>query len=305
MDLKQLKYFMHVAELGSYTRAAEYLNVAQPILSRQIRQLETELRRSLLIRHGRGVQLTEAGSTLLRHCRQIDQQIEQVKEDLSIASGKITGRIVLGVPPTVSRLLSVDIVKHFRAELPDASISISEGLTANLQEQLQLGRIHVALLNNPGHNPELKTRLINREHLYLIAPVNDARFSKDKPITADLLATLPLIMPRTPNTYRTLFEREMARLNQKHNIVLEIDSIETTLALVAEEMGYAILSPRAVSDFSKKNLFQAVPLRNPILDNHLFLAISAKHAQTRLQKALLRIVGEVCAAYFPPVADGS
>ena len=100
MDLKQLKYFTQVAELGSYTRAAEVTHVAQPVLSRQIRKLETKLHQNLLIRHGRGVVLTDAGRTLLAHSRIILQQLEQAQEDLSLSEGKLTGHINLGLPPT-------------------------------------------------------------------------------------------------------------------------------------------------------------------------------------------------------------
>lgn len=103
MDLKQLKYFMHVAELGSYTRAADFLGVAQPLLSRQIRLLETELRHNLLNRHGRGVSLTDSGRILLDHCRVIQHRRRCHQEDLSASSSKLTGHITLGLPPTVAR----------------------------------------------------------------------------------------------------------------------------------------------------------------------------------------------------------
>lgn len=301
MDLKQLNYFMHVADLGSYTRASEFLNVAQPILSRQIRQLEIELRRNLLIRHGRGVQLTESGTALLRHARLILQQVDRAQEELTAANGQLNGRIVLGMPPMVSRLMAVDIIKQFRAELPSASLAVVEAFSTSLQESLHIGRVHVALLNSPGHSADLTSRLLHREHLCLVVPSGDARFAADRAVTADLLATLPLIMPRAPNTYRTLFEREMARLNQKPNIVLEIDSMETTLDLVAEEMGYAILSPRSITQMGGTRGLKAVPLRNPIVENHLFMSVSAKHTLTRLQSELMRIVAEVCSTYFPPV----
>ncbi len=299
MDFKQLKYFLHVAELGSYTRAAEFLNVAQPVLSRQIRQLEIELRQNLLIRHGRGVKLTEAGGTLLHHSRIVLQQLERAREDLSLASGKIKGHAVLGMPPTISRLLSVEIIKKFREELPYASLSISEGLTVNLQDNLLLGRNQLALLNNPTYSSEIQTRLLTSENLSLIARSDDTDFEAGAPLTADRLARLPLIIPSAPNTFRLLLEREMARLNQRPNIVLEIDSIETTLELVLESMGYAILSPRAVSLIHQKRDLKAVPLQSPVLTNRLFLGTSMKYAQTRLQSELIRIVGEICSAHFP------
>ena len=102
VELKQLKYFMHVAELGSYTRAAEVIDVAQPVLSRQIRQLEIELRQNLLIRHGRGVVLTDSGRTLLKHVNIIMDQIDEAYEDLSLSDGKLAGHITIGLPPTVA-----------------------------------------------------------------------------------------------------------------------------------------------------------------------------------------------------------
>ena len=82
MDLKQIEYFVRVAELGSFTRAAQVLGVAQPALSRQVRLLEVELRQNLLTRNGRGATPTEAGQVLLEHGRGILHQVERAKEDM-------------------------------------------------------------------------------------------------------------------------------------------------------------------------------------------------------------------------------
>ena len=87
MDLKQIAYFVRVAELGSFTRASLTLAIAQPALSRQIRLLEVELRQNLLVRNGRGVTLTEAGRLMLEHGRGILHQVERAREDLGRARG--------------------------------------------------------------------------------------------------------------------------------------------------------------------------------------------------------------------------
>ena len=98
MDLKQLEYFVRVAELGSFTRAAIELDVAQPALSRQVRLLEVELRQTLLVRNGRGAVATEAGKVLLEHGRGILHQVERAREDLGRLRGGLSGRVAVGLP---------------------------------------------------------------------------------------------------------------------------------------------------------------------------------------------------------------
>ncbi|MDO4248557.1 MAG: LysR family transcriptional regulator [Neisseria sp.] len=293
MDLKQLKYFMHVAELGSYTRAADFLGVAQPLLSRQIRLLETELRHNLLNRHGRGVSLTDSGRILLDHCRIIQQQIDAIQEDLSASTGKLTGHITLGLPPTVAKLLSVDIIKAVRKQLPDAHISIIEGLTSHLQEHLQQGKIDMALLYNPAYSPHLDKQLFYEERLHLIAPKNHALNVTTKGLSAAQLAELPLIAPSAPNSFRLLIEEEMARHNLIPNIRLEINSVEAMLKLVSDGMGYAILSPCTTELMRHPESVEVIPIASPVFTSQLFLATSAKHTLSRTQRELVRLLKDI------------
>lgn len=294
MDLKQLRYFQQVAQQGSYTRAADILGVAQPVLSRQIRLLETELRQNLLNRHGRGVSLTEPGRILLEHCGVILQQIEMIQEDLSLNSGKLSGHITLGLPPTIAKLLSLPIIREFRQHLPDAQLRITEGLSAQLQDRLQQGKIDMALLYNPAYSADVETQLLYEERLYLMAPKNDCLLNADTPVNAEHLAALPLILPSVPNTFRLLVEQEMARHNLVPNIVMEIDSVETMLQLVAEGMGYSILSKYSIDLMNYKESIQVIPIESPQFVSRLFLATSAKHALTRTQKEVDKILKRVC-----------
>ena len=109
MDLKQLEYFVRVAELGSFTRAAQALNIAQPALSRQVRLLEVELRQNLLVRNGRGATPTQAGQLLMEHGRGILHQVERAREELGRVRSGLSGRVALGLPPSVARVLTVPI----------------------------------------------------------------------------------------------------------------------------------------------------------------------------------------------------
>src|SRR5574343_1846910 len=144
MDLKQLEYFVRVAELGSFTRAAHALDVAQPALSRQVRLLEVELRQNLLVRNGRGATPTEAGKLLLDHGLSILHQVERALEELGRVRGALAGRVAIGLPPSLARVLTVPLTRAFRLDLPEASLSISEGLSAQMQSWLTEGRLDLA-----------------------------------------------------------------------------------------------------------------------------------------------------------------
>ena len=111
MNFKQLEYFVHVAELGSFSKAALVLDIAQPALSRQVRSLETDLRETLLLRNGRGVVLTEAGQRLYEHGVNILQALAQAQDDMGASRDEPVGRITIGLPPSVGRQSGMNLCK--------------------------------------------------------------------------------------------------------------------------------------------------------------------------------------------------
>ena len=127
MDLKQLEYFVQVAEFGSFTLSSRFLRVAQPALSRQVRALEVELRQTLFERNGRGVTLTEPGKRLLEHARGILQQVQRARLDLEQQRGAVSGRLVIGLPPSVSRTLTGPLVRAFRERFPARQLRRGRG----------------------------------------------------------------------------------------------------------------------------------------------------------------------------------
>ena len=114
MNLTQLENFVHVAEHGSFSKAALVLGVAQPALSRQVRALEVELHEALFLLHGRGVELTETGRRLLEHCRGILHLVTQTKEDLAAQRDEPAGHIAIALPPTLARHHTLPLVQATR-----------------------------------------------------------------------------------------------------------------------------------------------------------------------------------------------
>ena len=301
MDLKQLEYFVRVAELGSFTRAAHALNIAQPALSRQVRLLEVELRQNLLVRNGRGALPTEAGKVLLDHGRGILHQVERAREDLGRLRGTPSGRVAIGLPTTLARVLTVPLTHAFRRQLPQAQLSISEGLSVTLQEGLIQGRLDLALLYDTTLLPEIESQPLFEEELVLVQ-AREPGLQEDPPpppLALREVARLPLVIPSRSNAIRAHVEREMAGIGVRPTIALEIDGVHAILDLVAERLGCAILSRHAVASSIRPSAYSVREIEEPRLRIRVALACSAQRPATLTQQATTELIRQLCGALFP------
>ena len=300
MDLKQLEYFVRVAELGSFTRAAQVLGVAQPALSRQVRLLEVELRQNLLTRNGRGATPTEAGQVLLEHGRGILHQVERAREELGRVRSGLSGRVALGLPPSVARVLAVPLTRAFRERLPDAQLSISEGLSTAMQENLLNGRLDIAVLYNPSPMAGIELRPLLTEELLLVQPRPPGLPEDPPPPALPLreIAAMPLVIPSRPNAIRMHVESEMAAIGCRPQIALEIDGVSAILDLVADGAGVALLSRNAVMRSVRPSAFALRAVCEPALRIGLTSAISAIRPSTLTQQATLELLHDSAQAWL-------
>jgi len=298
MDLKQLEYFVNVVDLGGFSRAARVLRVAQPAISRQVRSLEVELRQNLLLRNGRGATPTEAGKRLLEHARGILQQVDRARRDVDETKGAPVGQIVVGLPPTVARHLTVPVVREFRYRYPRASLSIVEGLSSTIQEWLVVGRVDVGLVYNPNASPAVEARVLLEEPLCLIGP----RGPRGAPRTLRLrdLPRFPLIIPSRPNAIRTLVETRLASLGLRPQVAMEIDAVPAILELVAEGHGHAVLSSRALEGADTAKRLQSRTIVQPQLKISLAVVTSAQRPSTPLQDAAVALIEELAGPTLAP-----
>lgn len=298
MDLKQLEYFVRVAELGSFTRASIALGVAQPALSRQIRLLEVELRQNLLIRNGRGALPTEAGNLLLKHGRGILHQVEVAREELGAVRGALAGRVCIGLPPSLSRLITVALARAFKQHLPQACLTLTEGFSVLLHEELRVGRLDIAVLYNAEHSPDVEMTPLCTEELVLISqktrlkPVGKAAVQQSCLRLAEV-ADLPLVLPSRPNAFRILIENQMRAIDRKPHIAWEVDSLSAILSLVKEGMGHAVLPSYTLSHFDHPRPFTVRGIIEPRIKSELMLARAARRPSTETQKIALGVVKSV------------
>ena len=298
MDLRQLEYFVRVAELGSFTRASAALAVAQPALSRQVRLLEVELRQTLLVRNGRGALPTEAGKLLLEHGRGILHQVERAREELGRVRGSLAGRVAIGLPPTLARVLTVPLTRAFRQQLPDARLSIGEGLSTVMQEWLLNGRLDIAMLYNPQPADGIEIFPLLSEQLVLVLarPPGLLEDPPPPPVALRDIAGMPLVIPSRPNAIRMQLEAEMAGIGCRPEIALEIDGVPAILDLVADGAGCAVLSRNAVASSIKPSAFSVRTIHTPALRTRVSLVISSLRPATLTQRATLALIETIAKA---------
>jgi LysR family transcriptional regulator, nitrogen assimilation regulatory protein len=291
MDIKQLEYFRHVAELGSFTRAATFLSVVQPALSRQVRQLEIELGQNLFERNGRGVVLTDAGSRLLEHTRGILTQIGRARQELEDQRNGDSGHITLGLPPSLGSSLTVPLVKAFGKLLPNARLATVEGLSANILEWLNLGRVDCALVYNATATATVDLQPLLEDQLFLIAPLVATGSRKGTSLAE--LADYPLIIPSRPHAMRMAVENALATVDRKICVAHEIESIPAVIDLVRQGHGYGVLPLNAVKCTQWANEVVAKPIGQPTLKISLSIATSAQRPRSSLVRKALEVIRDI------------
>src|SRR5258708_4033044 len=195
MEIKQLRYFVKVAELSSVGKASDLLNIAQPTLSRQIRALEIELKTNLFSRDGRGVQLTPRGRRFLEHARGILHAADTAMDALDEGKSVYEGKVVVGMTPSIGQRIIPDYISRFTERFPRASLSVVEGYSQSLAEQVVMGKLDFALLLNPQASPNLVIDPIGPEVLYLIG-VKEVGDNSDYVNLSDIGGT-SLLIPHT------------------------------------------------------------------------------------------------------------
>lgn len=281
MNLTQLETFVHVAEHGSFSKAALVLGLAQPSLSRQVRALEIELREPLLLRHGRGVHLTETGRRLLDHCHGILHLLTQAKDDLATRRDEPVGDIAIAMTPSLARLHTLPLIRAFRKAMPKARVAIIEGFSAHITEWLVSGRVDLGLVYNPEPLPSLDIRPLRDGRLCLVSLASDAPRG---PVALRQLPKYPLVMPQRGHTFRRLVESAAALTGVPLRIEWEVSSIPVILDLVNAGMGHAALDEDAIRPYRHLKRLAVTPIVQPEIGYTLCLVTPAKRRTTRLRE---------------------
>jgi LysR family hca operon transcriptional activator len=293
MELRHVRYFVAVAEAGSLTVAAEQkLHTSQPSLSRQIRDLEDEVGAQLLTRKARGIDLTPAGRAFLDHARVVLSQVEAAAEAArrvaqpakpSFAMGFLTGHELTWMPETL-RIL--------RDELPSIDVVISSQYSPLLADDLSKGKIDAAFLRREKGMPGLAFRLLVKEPLMVILPI-DHRLAALKSISpGDLAGETFVIVSHTAPVLRAVIDNYLKRSGINITPAHEADHLAMGMSLIASTGGVGLL-PAYAQNFLPASVTSR-PLKGDVPTVDLVLGYR-KSNQSPILKLLLSRFDELVA----------
>jgi LysR family nitrogen assimilation transcriptional regulator len=300
LDLKQLRFFCGVVEAGSFTKAAEFLYIAQPALGLQIRHLEEELGVPLLVRHSRGVTPTEAGQLLYRHAEALLRQFERVRQDMLDFAGEPRGRVCLGLTPTLALALAATLVETCRSRYPGIILNIAEGLSEWLMEWAESDRLDIVLTYNRKQEKGIHAQALAEEVLYFVSPRGVGE-SKGATVTFDTAIGHDLILPSGPFGLRAMVDEAARRRERQPRIVCEAESVLTIRDLVRRGFGHTILPLGAVRPEVDAGSVVARRITDPELSRTLYLGYSIKRPGS---KAITAVCQEIRAAVTKLAAGG-
>jgi LysR family nitrogen assimilation transcriptional regulator len=260
-DLRRLRYFIAVAELGSVTRAAKELYIAQPALSKHIRQLEEQVGRELFSRSAQGVQLTSVGMRLLDHARRTLAEMDRLLQELQDSSQiGPEGTVVIGMAPTIGAILAGSLVEAQSTALPLVRLQIRETMSRDIPDLIRGGAIDYALSYDIASQRGVRSAGVFTEDSYLYGSWTQARrlrLERDKDIPFDTLAKIPLLLSGPANAFRGKIEQTALARRFRLDIVAEVDSLAIRRDLASKGLAFTILSGTTIRRPHDRDVYAA------------------------------------------------
>ncbi|MXQ10759.1 LysR substrate-binding domain-containing protein [Microvirga makkahensis] len=298
MDIRQLRYFIAVVEQKSFTRAASLLNIAQPALSLHVRNMEAHLGTSLLLRSSKGVVPTETGEILLRNARIILDQLAIVEEEIRGQENDPAGEVRLGLPGTISQILSVPLIMAARTRYPRMKLRIAEAMSGFVLDWLREQRVDLAILYNKPDDAGISLTHVLDEELVFFGPAHPARGNRapdpaQRSLAFEDVAQFPLILPSQNHGLRDLIERHALARTLVLNSVIDIDSYASIKELVAVDYGYSILPFNAISKEVEAGSLRSWRIRDPNLTRGVHIAHAVSRPKIHAVAAIESLTHEV------------
>lgn len=261
MDLRKAQYFFAVIEHRNLSNAAHALRVSQPTLSRQMQALESDFNTPLFVRHGRGMEPTDAGRRLHEGLLGIERSFHALKGDIAAASIEPGGDIAFGIPPSPRTLVAVPLIERFTKKYPRVTVRVTEETSGELRDLVASGALDVAVTNVLEPIRDVNARALGCEQMLLIGP-RHAKLSMKSHVRLERLADIPLILTARPNSLRLTVESGLSRLGIQPQIKVEANALPLMTDLVQAGLGYTVLPQCGVRHLLKSKAVTASPIRD-------------------------------------------
>ena len=290
MELADLRYFVSIAETGSFTKSALQNNIAQSALSRRVRDVETEMGVQLFYRNGRGVQLTEVGEVFLARARGILADMESLRQEMGRSAGVLEGTVKLAVPPSVGLILLTPLLSQIRVDHPHIRMRVLEGFSGHVADWLVNGKVDLAVLYKIRSSALLDSEHLLFEDMYLISSTTVPRLGTADSIALSQLQGVELALPGQPHGLRMLVDEACARAQVALNVAMELDTLPTICDLVASGTIRTILPLTAVQADLAAGRVIAQKITDPVISRELILAHAPHRAAAHVTKAVVRLI---------------
>jgi len=262
MDIAQLKTLIHVAELGSLSRASDRLHVAQPALSRQVRLLEKELGVYLFERHGRGMLITDAGTEVLNHAKRILAEMESIHAAVGGGRAPFRGSVMVGTTPTIAEIVTVPLMRRIRDAHPHLSVRFSSAFSGHLLDWQQRGELELTISYDTQPLHSLRTVPVMMENLMLVGPAS-AGYCLDAPVSFASLGEDELVLPSARHGLRKILDSCALEAGILLRTSVEVDAFGAMIDLVRNGFGPTILPLASVYGRLQAGELSIAPLVDP------------------------------------------
>ncbi|MGE0798011.1 MAG: LysR substrate-binding domain-containing protein [Lautropia sp.] len=291
MDARQLRYFVTVAQLGSFSAASRRLHIAQPALSRHVKALEEKLGVTLLQRGARGVRLTGEGEQLLGHGSQVLEQLDLLPRMVGPSRRIVSGRVVIGLPTSASAVLAVPLLRAAVDRYPQVRVHLIESLSGYLQEWIESGRLDLAVVYDPSPHSGIRLDPILHEDLWFVG-ARGALPAGVETIALREVPRYPLLLPAATHATRRLIEGVALAHGVRINLIAEVDSLTVQKDLVATGAAFTILPRGSIHADLVAGRLQAARIVEPTVGRTVTLAASLLRGDNQACNAMARLVLE-------------
>jgi LysR family nitrogen assimilation transcriptional regulator len=275
LNARKLAYFVTVADSKSFSKAAVELGITQPTLSQQISSLETYLGRTLFVRGGRTVKVTEAGRVLYRHAQLLGKQLRQAEEDIHNADESGATTVSLGLATCgAAATLALPVLAEMLGQYPKLRLQISDNFAGVLSEWIMSGRVDLALVYGSGPVHGVRFEPMFDEELFLIASNDFPHALQDGRLPLDALRDERFILPSAVHFLRPIVERACVARGFRPRIVAEIDSLASLADALRFGVGIAILPRTMLEQEAEAAVLAIIPLGPERIEATVSLCVS-------------------------------
>ncbi len=289
MNLRRLKYFVKIVDVGSLTQAADVLHIAQPALSQQLATLEGEVNQQLLIRTKRGVKPTDAGKTLYSHAQSILRQCEQAQSAIDLLGASLSGNVCIGLAPgSAAQNLALPLMMEVLQQHPGIVLYFNENFGSSLGELMLHGRMDMAVIYDHRSIDSLRFIPLMKENLYFVCPFSLAKPQKE--ITLSQVAQYELFLPSPHNTMRKVVDDAFVQNNLQYRVRCEIESQTTLNAALSAGLGTTVMPESAARALLKNGDAWMAKITEPDVQASLSFCMSDQQPLSQAAEAVKSIL---------------